>query len=75
MFKINQIIPATKLRRNFYPLIRYLDGCPQPLLITRKRGEPLVLVNGSIFEELLSFKMESEMATENVTEPNIGDRS
>ena len=75
MLKINQIVPANKLRRDFYPLVRYLDRFPQALLITRKRGESSVLVNGSIFEDLLTFKVESEIATQKVSEPNIRDRS
>lgn len=61
MFKIHQIVPLQELRKGLYAYVRHLSVNPQALLITRRVGEPLVFVNGSIFEELLEFKMRHTM--------------
>jgi len=53
MFTINQIISSARLRRDFYSTLRWITGNPQALLITQKNKEPLVLVSGRIFEDLV----------------------
>lgn len=56
MFRIDQILPAARFRKEFYAIVRYLEYYPQPILITRRRGEPFVLLNGEIFDDLLRCK-------------------
>ncbi len=67
MFTTNQIVNATKLAKEFSRIAQHLQKNPQALLITRKNGEYLVLVNADIFENLLRFQYEARSAGFNGT--------
>ena len=60
MFNVNQIISATKLIKHFKIISRYLYDNPQPILITQKSQEHLVLVPAEIFQDLLEFKLAAQ---------------
>lgn len=62
MFQANQIISATQLIRNFSGISEYIERYPQPLLITQKSKQHLVLIDADTFEELLSYKFKSSGA-------------
>lgn len=62
MFTSNQVITATSLVKNFRKFALLLRGDPQALLITQRGKDPLVLVNASVFEELLQFKLQATEA-------------
>ena len=64
MFKINQIISATHLVRNFKSISWHLATYPEALLITQKKGGHLVLLNAEIFEDLLEFKLKIDLSAE-----------
>jgi hypothetical protein len=60
MFRANQIYSPTSLMKNFSTVMRELTRSPAAVLIRRKRGEPFVLVNARIFEELMDFHCQIE---------------
>ena len=60
MFRTGQIINATQLVRHFKKISKYLDGNPQPILITQKKQAYLVLVPAELFEDLACRKLESD---------------
>lgn len=62
MFKSNQIIPATKLMKNFRYFAQRLKREPQSLLITQKGNKSLVLVNAEMFEDLVEFQCQAMSA-------------
>lgn len=65
MFKTNQIISKTDLLKSFELVARHLESHPQALLITRRQGVHLVLVNAQIWESFLleRFERDSENGT------------
>ena len=60
MFHSNQIITASQLVKKFRSISRYLAQEPQAVLITRKNGQHLVLVNVEIFEDLVESKLRAD---------------
>jgi hypothetical protein len=54
MFRINQIITTTELLKHFRLIARHLIDQPEPILVTQRKGEPLVILAGNFFEDLLS---------------------
>lgn len=60
MFRSDQIITSTVLTKDFARISALLRENPQALLLIQKKGAHLVLVNASIFEELLYFKLRTE---------------
>ena len=60
MFRTGQIINATQLVRNFRKISKYLDGNPQPVLITQKKLPHLVLVPAEIFEDLATSRLKED---------------
>ena len=57
MFRSSQIIPASQVIRNFRAISRYLEAEQEPVLITRKNGWHLVLMNAEAFEDLIVCKL------------------
>ena len=53
MFRSSQILTRNALLKHFKEIAEHLKQYPQPLLITQRNGEALVLVNAEIFEDLL----------------------
>ncbi|MBX7139176.1 MAG: hypothetical protein K1X83_14470 [Oligoflexia bacterium] len=70
MFKSDQIMSGTHLVRNFRNISWHLTTAPQALLITLRKGDPLVLVNAEIFEELLSARLKNDLECEQNGHPN-----
>ena len=62
MFTSSQIINATQLIKQFRQIAAKLNKEPQALMITQKGGNPLVLVNAGIFEDLVHFRHEAQSA-------------
>lgn len=62
MFKLGQILSTTQLVRNFHMVLKELEACPQPVLVTQRNGNHMVLVNAEIFEELALAKMQTDGA-------------
>ena len=60
MFKLGQILTTTKFIRNFHRILKELEGCPQPVLITQRNGCHMVLVNAEIFEDLTISSMRKD---------------
>ena len=58
MFKTSQIITKTELLKNFEEVAQMLESEPQALLITRRTGDPLVLVNADIWERFLDERVD-----------------
>ena len=58
MFRINQIIAATNLLKNFTQIIRELSYHEQAILITTKSQPKFVFLNAQLYEELLDLKFE-----------------
>ena len=54
MFRIDQIITASQFIRHFREIARHLSESDEPLLITQKNKDFLVVMNGDFFEGLLS---------------------
>ena len=53
MFRTHQIITATQLIRHFRELAKHLSDSGEPLLVLRKEGGSLVVLDAAVFEELV----------------------
>lgn len=53
MFRIDQILTATTLIRNFHKVARVLFENQEPLLITQRNGRFIVVMDGDFFEGLM----------------------
>jgi hypothetical protein len=56
MFRIDQIISATRFIRSFREIAKHLAQSPEPLLITQKNGRFLVVMDGELFDGLISAR-------------------
>jgi hypothetical protein len=76
VFRIDQIITASQFIRYFREIAGHLSESSEPLLITKKNGEFLVVMNGDFFEGLLlaHSKAETLQDSSNATPaPKISD--
>jgi PHD/YefM family antitoxin component YafN of YafNO toxin-antitoxin module len=53
MFRINQSMTATQFVRSIREVGAFLSRNPEPLLITQKNGQFLVVMDGEFFEGLM----------------------
>jgi hypothetical protein len=53
MFRIDQIMTATQFIRSFREVANYLSRTSEPLLITQKNGQFLVVMDGEFFQGLM----------------------
>ena len=76
MFRIDQIITSSQFIRHFRELAGHISKSDEPLLITQKSGEFLVVMSGNFFEGLMSAHSKAQSFKDsNDTNPalNISD--
>jgi hypothetical protein len=56
MFRIDQIVNASKFVRHFSELSAYLAESNEPLLVTQKNGKFLVVMDGDFFQGLIEAR-------------------
>ena len=56
MFRIDQIMTATQFIRSFREVANYLSRTSEPLLITQKNGQFLVVMDGEFFQGLMETR-------------------
>jgi hypothetical protein len=56
MFRLEQIISATRFSRSFSTIVRELEYRPGHILVTRKSGKHFVFLNAELFQQLLDFR-------------------
>ena len=63
MFRSDQVMSASAVRKNFSKLAMRLRKDPQAILITQKNGHKLVLVSAEIYEDLMDARYSSWAST------------
>ena len=56
MFTTDNIISASKLRKNFSDIARKIAEREVPFLVSQKNGKYLVLLEAQAFEDLVKFQ-------------------
>jgi PHD/YefM family antitoxin component YafN of YafNO toxin-antitoxin module len=56
MFRIDQIMTATQFIRSFREVANYISRTSEPLLITQKNGQFLVVMDGEFFQGLMETR-------------------
>ncbi len=57
MFQIGQIITSSQFIRNFVKVSKYLRSTSDPILVSQKSGEYLVVMPAESYERLVSENM------------------
>ncbi len=73
MFRIDQIVNASKFIRHFRSIARHLAESCEPLLIIQKNGRFLVVMDGDFFEGLLSSR--SKLAAHRYSGCTVGPQN
>ena len=66
MFRINQIMTATQFVRSFREVAAFLSRNPEPLLITQKSGQFIVVMDGEFFEGLMDGRAQPTQVQDQV---------
>jgi len=56
MFRIDQIMSATKFLRTFPSVAKFLATNPEPLLITQRSGRFIVVMDGEFFDGVMRVR-------------------